>query len=516
MRILSTFFYICIIAIGFSSCKQSSNVFVSDEEARIFPDYSHISIPANMAPLNFEIEGNTDHFWVKIYAKNGTSIELKTQKSVQIPLKKWQKFIAQNAGKDFYMDILYRSDSGWVQYKTITNHISKDTIDPYLVYRIVNSGDGVFSFLGIFERNLANFEERVIVDNSQMGESCVNCHTFSQNDPSTLLFHLRMEKAGTVIFRNGTYKKINNTQSGDVKIRLVYPAWHPGKHFIAFSTNRMLPFYYSGAHGRYVDSFEDESDIVLYDLENNTIINVPQLTTPGAQESFPTWSPDGKYLYYCRYTNISFDEKATVFEKMPQIKYDLMRIAFDEKTQSFGAAETVIDSKKTHTSVSIPRISPNGRFLLYCETASSTFPTWQKDSDLRMLDLQTGKIDSLTQINSSESESAHSWSNNGRWFVFSSKRLDGQYTQLYIAYVDSNGKVSKPFLIPQKTTDFYKKFMRSFNLPELVTGPVLANYDDLIAAGCSNPEPTQHQYKGDLNRFDTIRKTENNNNTELH
>ena len=42
-----------------------------------------------------------------------------------------------------------------------------------------------------------------------------------------------------------------------------------------------------------------------------------------------------------------------------------------------------------------------------------------------MLDLSTGAIDSLPEVNSPDVESYHSWSGNSRWFVFSSRRDDG-------------------------------------------------------------------------------------------
>ena len=69
-------------------------------------------------------------------------------------------------------------------------------------------------------------------------------------------------------------------------------------------------------------------------------------------------------------------------------------------------------------------------------------------------------------------ESYHSWSSNSRWFVFSSRRIDGLYTRPYIAYVDEDGKVGKPFLLPQKDAGFYQSFMKSFNIPEFITGKV--------------------------------------------
>ena len=72
----------------------------------------------------------------------------------------------------------------------------------------------------------------------------------------------------------------------------------------------------------------------------------------------------------------------------------------------------------------------------------------------------------------SDTESYHSWSSNSRWIVFSSRRIDGLYTRPYFAYIDEEGNASKPFLLPQKDTDYYHRFMKSYNIPEFITGKV--------------------------------------------
>lgn len=69
-------------------------------------------------------------------------------------------------------------------------------------------------------------------------------------------------------------------------------------------------------------------------------------------------------------------------------------------------------------------------------------------------------------------ESYHSWSSNSRWFVFSSRRMDGLYTHPYIAHIDENGEIGKPFVLPQEEACFYSSFMQSFNIPEFVTSEV--------------------------------------------
>jgi len=56
--------------------------------------------------------------------------------------------------------------------------------------------------------------------------------------------------------------------------------------------------------------------------------------------------------------------------------------------------------------------------------------------------------------------------------VFSSRRTDGLYTRPYISYCDTDGSFSKPFMLPQKDPDYYQESLRSFNVPEFITGKV--------------------------------------------
>jgi hypothetical protein len=75
-------------------------------------------------------------------------------------------------------------------------------------------------------------------------------------------------------------------------------------------------------------------------------------------------------------------------------------------------------------------------------------------------------------INSSESDSYHCFSNAGHWFVFSSKRIDGLFTRPFFSYLDENGKATKPFVLPQENPEFYNTYIKNYNIPELITGEV--------------------------------------------
>lgn len=104
-----------------------------------------------------------------------------------------------------------------------------------------------------------------------------------------------------------------------------------------------------------------------------------------------------------------------------------------------------------------------------------------------LYDLRDGTLREMTEVNSNDVESYHSWSSEGSWFVFSSRRLDGLYTRPYFAQIDEDGNISKPFLLPQqKPVHYYNMTFFSYNVPEFVTGKVdwdLKKVEKVLTAG---------------------------------
>jgi hypothetical protein len=99
-------------------------------------------------------------------------------------------------------------------------------------------------------------------------------------------------------------------------------------------------------------------------------------------------------------------------------------------------------------------------------------------------ELEAGNLRKL-EINSDQADTWHSWSMSGRWVVFSSKRRDGFFTRPHIAYVDAAGAFHKPFILPQEDPAFYDCFLKNYNLPELVAGPVQVERE--LAKSVLNP-----------------------------
>lgn len=464
-----------------TACTQTLPVAESiGEIPSLFPDYMNVTIPPNIAPLNFRL--NHAGSAIAVFSFKNETLKVKTTNgSFKIPLKTWNHLLKQAAGDSLQVTIYEKKQQVWFCYEPFSIHIAKEPIDSYLVYRRIAPGYRMWNEMGIYQRNLETFREETILNNKQTDNNCMNCHSFCMQSPDRLLFHQRSGHAGTYIAtKNNIYRLQPETVgSGTVRHKksektppLVYPYWHPSGNFIAFSSNDTKQDFHLSDPNR-IEVFDNASDIYLYDLNTGELISSPILCSDENMETFPSFSPDGKYLYFCS------SPSKPMPESYKEIKYNLIRVAFNPDTQVFGPeTDTLYNAGQNGRSAKFPRISPDGRYLMYTLSDYGNFSIWHKDADLYLLDLETLGTDSLPHVNSRNVDSYHSWSSNSRWFVFSSRRMDGLYTHPYICYIDKHGKTGKPFLLPQKETDYYTRSLFSFNIPELVNGKVdISSYD---------------------------------------
>jgi hypothetical protein len=440
---------------------------------QIDPDYTQITIPPNIAPLNFMIREPGSQYIVKIYAKNAKAIVVASSSAkIMIPIKPWQALLKANTGEQLCLDVYVCDGSRqWNKYQTIVNQIAPEGMDSYLAYRLIHPGFNTWTKMGIYQRNLENFDEEPILINRLTEHNCMNCHNFQANDPDNMCMHLRTGPAGgTLLIHNGQAEKIDTKT--EFNRAGAYPAWHPSGKAIAFAVINLTMFFHNIGEPREV--LDGASDVILYLIDSNTVTTGPAISDPERMETFPNWSPDGRYLYFCSAPKmenflITTDGQEDLHYK--QIKYDLQRVSFDIATGTWGKLETLISADKTGLSAAIPRVSPDGRYAIVTMAAWGTFPIYMESADLYLLDLNDMNFTRM-DISSDRCDSYHCWSSNGRWFVFSSKRLDGLCARPYFCYFDQQGNAHKPFIMPQKDPEFYLKYINTYNIPELVKGKV--------------------------------------------
>lgn len=437
------------------------------EYPAMFPDYKQVCIPPNIAPLNFAVVG-ADDVCVEFEADGNVLFRYSGINRVNIPADDWKQLLQQSRGKEFSVQVygFTKDDKKWRQYKPFQISVSSDSIDAYIAYRLIEPGYEHWSKMGIYQRELSTFREKPIFETTLSGTGgCVNCHAFADYSPEKFLFHSRKASGGTVIFDHGKERRIDLKTDSTIS-PAVYPKWHKSGDYIAFSTNSTRLTFHAFDPNRAV-VYDLQSDLMIYDYKNNRLLLDDRFMSDSIFETFPTWSSDGKWLYFCRADarSLPFDYK--------ELKYGIYKVPFDENTGALGdSIVCVVDEKMTGKTALFPRISPDGRFLLYTTAGYGAFTIWIGDADLAMINLQTGEPVDVSAVNSLETESYHSWSSDGRWVLFSSKRIDGLYTRLYMAHCDPDGKMSKPFLLPQQDPRYYTRLLQAYNVPEFISDAV--------------------------------------------
>jgi hypothetical protein len=437
------------------------------------PDYSGIVVPPNIAPLNFFIKKSGKQYFVQIHSRRGNPIRIQSRSGcIQIPSRPWKRLLAENAGEPLQVDVYVKNQTGrWTRFESVTNWIAQESMDGYLAYRRFGPLFNLWKKMGIFQRSLESFDEKPILLNRLTLNNCMNCHNFWQNGTERWLLHLRGAPGSTMLLSvNGDVRKID-TRTQFNKSLAAYPAWHPSGELVAFSVSKLLQFFH--AMGEIRDVLDRYSDIILYDIPSNTVTTTPQISSPDRLEIWPAWSPDGKALYFCSAPKIeTYENPSNPAEfAYDSIKYGLMRIAYDPVKRTWGELETVLSSDEIGLSITEPRISPDGRFVLFTAARYGQFPIYVPSADLYLLNVASGKWKKL-DINSDRADTFHSWSSNSRWIVFSSKRDDGLFARPYFSHIDSSGNTSKPFVLPQKNPLFYETCLETYNVPEFTKEPI--------------------------------------------
>lgn len=435
----------------------------TDRDSFIFPDYADVTLPCNIAPLNFYYTDPDASRFVTRFSAGGVAF---TRKGREIVWKEkdWKRLLEAAKGSDIAVSTRY-SSKGQDMAVDWTLHVSSDAIDPYLSYRLIEPGFEVWDDLEIQERHLESFETRVISDFRHTGNKCMNCHIHAQGRGDLSMFYLRGEGGGAILNRNGQLRKL--TLKNDAMISpTVYGEIHPDGRYGVFSTNIIIPAMHSAGRVR-MEVFDKRSDLCVADFDGNRMLTFPAYAREDVLETFPVFSADGRYVYYC-----AADARPLPAE-VTSLKYSLVRIPFDAGSGTLGGpADTLWSASRQGASVCHPKASPDGRWLLFTLAAYGTFPINHTECDLCLMDLSDGRLIDMEAANSDQSDTYHSWSSDGKWFVFASKRGDGLYGKPYFCHVSPDGTVSKAFLLPQKNPYFYNQLLRSFNVPDLGNAPV--------------------------------------------
>ncbi len=463
-----------LIAIICAACTETVKVdLVSDVLPPVKPDYAQATIPVNIAPLNIMADGDVDKIDVTVCSSDGKMVlHSQSAQVTDFNIEKWHALLAENAGKSIVYNVSLKVDGRWTKYKPFELFVSPDSIDYGLVYRLIAPVYETFGSMGIYQRCLSDFEQKTIVENNLLQNNCVNCHSFCQWNPDKMSLHVRGPYGCTMLL-NGSKLQLFNTRTDTTRGNCVYPAWHPDGRHIAYSVNETRQMFHA-ANPKRIEVIDYWSDVVVLDTETNTLAGSPLLMSKDYFETFPYFSPDGLWLYFC-------SAKAVDVNAAPDsAHYNLCRISYDCSTGEFGnRVDTLVNASAIGKSVSFPRPSPDGRFMAYTLSDYGQFSIWHPESDVWLLNLSDGTTHRIDNLNSGDVDSYHSWSSNGRWMVVSSRRENGLFTQPFFAHIDTCGNATKAFRLPLRSPAEYDAMFYSFNIPEFIAEPIRLNVREL-------------------------------------
>lgn len=431
----------------------------------IYPDYIGVTVPAGIAPMNFNLPEEYDRVFVRVTGSKGG--EIKTQgRWASFPARAWRKLTEQNAGGQLQFTVLGRKDGRWTQWRDFIMYVSDAPLTDYgITYRKIAPGYTTYSRIGLYQRDLHGFREDPIIESTLAPGQCMGCHTANATDPSQFLFHLRGRHGATYFQQDGEREWVT-TKTDSTIGNMAYCYWHPEGRWVAGSINPVRQSFWTGDH-RTIEVFDLASDLVVMDMKDHSLIVDPRFTRKDTLETSPAFSPDGKTLYFCRAK--AYD----VPQNVEKIQYDLVSAAFDAEKGVLGDVRTLIPASEEGKSISFPRPSYDGRWLMYNKADFSVFPIDHEEADLWLMDVETGESRPLDEVNSPFSESFHNWSSDSRWFLFASRRDDGLYVQVYFASIDENGHCTKPFVLPQKNPrEYYHNTLYSYNVPDFTKSKV--------------------------------------------
>lgn len=459
--------------LGLGSCMSKPGILVptnpiqANQLPKIYPDYIGVTVPATIAPLNFNVE-DIDAESVNVVVEGSKIGELQSEGDyANFDIDEWHHLLAQNRGGDLKVTVYVEKKGNWTQYKDFDIHVSPYALDDWgVTYRRIAPGYEVYGKLGIYQRNLSNFEETAILENTAAPGACLNCHTANRTNPDQFTFHVRGDHGATLVSQNGKREWLK-AKNDSLKGSMVYPYWHPSGKYCAYSTNTTHQSFHAVKDER-IEVFDQASDVFVYQPSPHELILDSLLMTKDHYETYPVFSPDGKTLYFC----------SSTAEPIPSgyknIKYNICKIGFDAATGKFGnQVDTIFNARELGKSATHPRPSYDGRYIMFTMSDYGCFPIWHKEADNWLLDLKTEQARPMTAANSRNTDSWHNWSKDSHWFVFTSRRGDGLYTRLYLACIDDKGTVSKPFLLPQRNPKkYYDELLDSYNTPDFTSKPV--------------------------------------------
>lgn len=175
-----------------------------------------------------------------------------------------------------------------------------------------------------------------------------------------------------------------------------------------------------------------KSDLKVLDILTGTITPVPGASLPDRVENFPYWSPDGKLLTFIR------TKKGEIWHGSQGL-IDIAAVPWNDGQG--GEPVDVPGASHNGRSNVLPVYSPDGRWIVFTQTEKGFFS--QESADLMIVPSEGGEARRL-DCSSTQADSWHRFSPDGRWLAVVTNREDIRRPHIYLSRFDSEKGTCTP------------------------------------------------------------------------
>ena len=200
MKKINKWALITLLSFLVSACSlHPDHVQMVNQQPDIYPDYIGVTIPVDIAPLNFSMtDDDFTDVYVDVKGEKGGSIHAEGTYA-DFDVDEWHQLLKANKGSRLLVSVMACREGNWYQYRDFSIEVSPNPLDEWgITYRRIAPSYALYGHMGLYQRCLSDFTETSMLENSQVHGQCMNCHTQNRTNPEQYVFHVRGEHGATV------------------------------------------------------------------------------------------------------------------------------------------------------------------------------------------------------------------------------------------------------------------------------------------------------------------------------
>ena len=152
-----TYYLVWIICLLAGCAPTPKQIEDTTDPIPMYPDYTDIMIPTNIAPLNFLLRNDADAMQVTLKGES-KEIQLSFGKKAIFPLNLWESLLEQEVGNRLQITVVARIKGKWLRYPSFYWQVVPEKLDSYISYRLIEPGYEVWNKIQLCEREINSFD----------------------------------------------------------------------------------------------------------------------------------------------------------------------------------------------------------------------------------------------------------------------------------------------------------------------------------------------------------------------